>query len=387
LFNRAALSGFCAMLIGIGLGRFAYTPLIPALIQDGWLSPAAAAYLGAANLAGYLAGALFGRGFASLIGDVPRTLRVAMVACAVSLAACAIPAGLLWLTPWRFVAGFSGAALMVLAGPAILGATPPERRGRVGGLIYAGIGTGVAVSGTAMPFLVGFGLSTAWLCLAAAAAILTAVAWTGWPADATPPANSSVKIPRLGWAVVPLLAAYACDGIGFVPHTLFWVDFLARELGLGLPAGGFNWGLFGLGAVFGPLVAGWLADRLGFKLAWSGALALKAAAVILPVIWVSGPTLALSSIVVGALTPGMVVLAAGRIVELVDPASRSRVWSLMTAAFALAQAGAAYGMTAVASVTHSYIPLFIAGALALLLGSILSGLSPTRSPANCAPRI
>ena len=43
---RATLAGLCASLVGIGLARFAYTPLIPALIAAGWFSPAAAAYLG-----------------------------------------------------------------------------------------------------------------------------------------------------------------------------------------------------------------------------------------------------------------------------------------------------------------------------------------------------
>jgi len=55
---RAALAGLCATLVGIGLARFAYAPLLPALIQGGWFTPAEAAYLGAANLLGYLAGAV-----------------------------------------------------------------------------------------------------------------------------------------------------------------------------------------------------------------------------------------------------------------------------------------------------------------------------------------
>ena len=51
------LFGLYFSLVGIGLARFAYTPLIPALISAGWFSPSQAAYLGAANFAGYLAGA------------------------------------------------------------------------------------------------------------------------------------------------------------------------------------------------------------------------------------------------------------------------------------------------------------------------------------------
>ena len=57
----SAAAGLCASLVGLGLARFAYTPLIPALIAANWFSPADAVYLGAANLAGYLAGALVAR--------------------------------------------------------------------------------------------------------------------------------------------------------------------------------------------------------------------------------------------------------------------------------------------------------------------------------------
>jgi MFS family permease len=63
---HALAAGLAASLVGIGLSRFAYTPLVPALISAGWFTPADTAYLGAANLAGYLAGAhdwvLFGVG-------------------------------------------------------------------------------------------------------------------------------------------------------------------------------------------------------------------------------------------------------------------------------------------------------------------------------------
>jgi hypothetical protein len=46
---RFALAGLCASLVGIGLARFAYTPLIPALIAAKWFSPSDIIYLGAAG--------------------------------------------------------------------------------------------------------------------------------------------------------------------------------------------------------------------------------------------------------------------------------------------------------------------------------------------------
>src|SRR5918911_2560505 len=87
---RGTLSALCAILVGIGLARFAYTPLIPALVEAHWFAPAEAAYLGAANLAGYLAGALAGRPLAARL-PVPALLRGTMLLASLSFLACATP--------------------------------------------------------------------------------------------------------------------------------------------------------------------------------------------------------------------------------------------------------------------------------------------------------
>src|SRR5688500_8418006 len=84
---RPALAGLCATLVGIGLARFAYTPLIPALIAAGWFTPAQAAYLGAANLAGYLAGALLARRIAAGIAPAG-ALRAMMALATLAFFAC-----------------------------------------------------------------------------------------------------------------------------------------------------------------------------------------------------------------------------------------------------------------------------------------------------------
>ena len=70
---RPTLSGFSANLVGIGLARFAYTPLLPAIVGAHWFTPSTAAYLSAANLAGYLAGAVLARPLAARVAAHPRS--------------------------------------------------------------------------------------------------------------------------------------------------------------------------------------------------------------------------------------------------------------------------------------------------------------------------
>ncbi len=63
----AAVSGMCAVFIGLGLGRFAYSPLVPAMVKAGWFTTTQAGHLIAINLIGYFLGALFLRFFAKKI--------------------------------------------------------------------------------------------------------------------------------------------------------------------------------------------------------------------------------------------------------------------------------------------------------------------------------
>jgi uncharacterized MFS-type transporter YbfB len=62
-----AYAGAAATLSGIGLARFAYVPLFPAMVAAGWVTGAEGGFLGAMNLAGYLIGVLGGRTLAGRI--------------------------------------------------------------------------------------------------------------------------------------------------------------------------------------------------------------------------------------------------------------------------------------------------------------------------------
>ena len=153
---RATLSGLSASLVGIGLARFAYTPLLPLLIAHGWFGAGSAAYLGATNLAGYLIGVL-GTGAAARRVSARSLLRGAMTLASLSFFACAWPGGFAWFFVWRLLSGIAGGVAMILAAPTILPRVAPSRRGLVGGAIFMGIGLGVAASGTLFPFLPGRG--------------------------------------------------------------------------------------------------------------------------------------------------------------------------------------------------------------------------------------
>jgi MFS family permease len=179
---RPALAGLCATLVGIGLARFAYTPLIPALIAAGWFTPSQAVYLGAANLAGYLAGALLARRIGARIAP-PAALRMMMALATLAFFACATPLSFLWFFVWRFAAGLAGGTLMVLAAPTVMPRIPPARYGLVSGVLFTGVGLGIALSGTLVPLLLRAGLVATWCGLGGLALALTLLSWRAWPAS------------------------------------------------------------------------------------------------------------------------------------------------------------------------------------------------------------
>src|SRR5258707_5544 len=372
---RATFAALPANLVGVGLARFGYTPLIPALIAAGWFAPSAAVYLGAANLAVYLAGALGARAIAARTG-APALLRGSMLLTAASLFACALPFGFAWFFVWRFLSRGTGGVLMALAAPSVMPGIPPARRGLAGGAIFTGGGLGIAASGTLGPFLVQWGLVRARLGLGPRALVLTAIAWNGWPAGThmPEPQPASPATPPAAPALRALYLEYALNAVGLVPHMVFLVDFIARDLGQGLHAAAGYWVIFGAGALIGPLAGGYLGDRIGFRWALRLALVGQALCVALPLVTVSGIGLAVSSFVVGASVPGIVAVTIGRTRELIpgDPAGQAAAWGFCTTALTLGQAVAGYGFSFIfAHSENAYPILFLLGAAALLLALIV----------------
>jgi predicted MFS family arabinose efflux permease len=355
------------------LARFAYTPLIPALIAAKWFSPSDVVYLGATNLAGYLAGALLARPMVARI-DAVWALRAMMVIATFACFACSVPVSFIWFFVWRFLAGLSGGAIMVLAASAVLPHTSPAKRGIVGGVIFSGVGLGVAASGTLVPLLLQQGLRETWYGLGVLSGLLTLISWTYWPKESVavdaPPASRQPRHRHQSYATRALLLEYGLNACALVPHMVFLVDFVARGLGQGISEGSQYWIFYGLGAIVGPLVTGHLADRAGFGPALRASFLIEAVAVVLPDISTTPVSLLASSVIVGAFTPGIVPLVLGRIHELLPHSAEDQraVWGQATTSFALFQAAAAYGFSWLFSHNDGdYLLLFRLGGVSVIL--------------------
>jgi predicted MFS family arabinose efflux permease len=164
----------------LGLARFAYGLLVPAMRAElGW-SLAQAGPLTTANGLGYLLGAAATAPVARRLG-VTTTFRPGMVLTTVALAATAVTSSYPSLLLARAAAGAAG-ALVFIAGGVLASRAAARLRSAVPLTIYfAGAGLGIAVSGALIPPLLGDHPGRwplAWAGLAAAAGLATVVSWT-----------------------------------------------------------------------------------------------------------------------------------------------------------------------------------------------------------------
>ncbi len=233
----ALMTGIMATLAGIGIARFAYTPLLPAIIQEGWFTASQGAYLGAANLLGYFIGALAAHSLSERFS--PRLVMAASFAgIALSFVLCAGAGGFLWFFFWRLVSGIAGAILMVVGPSLALAATPPERRTRVGAMVFTGIGFGALLSAFIVPLLLGLSLTVTWgtlglLCIAAGLLCDWGVAHLTPPITASSVGNSSTGYAGVKVVVLLVIGAYAwmqlalcpipCSGWTISPGKTLWV--------------------------------------------------------------------------------------------------------------------------------------------------------------------
>lgn len=368
--------GICSTFAGIGLSRFAYTPLLPELIRQSWFDAHDAVYLGAANLLGYLLGALSAHWLSERIA-VRRVLGFSLLIIALSYLLCASQGRFEWFFLWRLLAGIAGAILVVVGPSLALTLSQPHARSRIGALSFTGIGLGALLSAVVVPLLMNISLAATWLTLGGLgllAAILCdrAIAMAG-SAPAATHAGNTPQQHRSGTRLVILLVitAYALDALGFVPHTVFWVDFLAREASLGTQSASLQWAVFGTGALIGPLLAGLVARRVGLHNALILAFLINTCAIALPLLSLHFISRTLSSFLVGVMVPAIVALTSGRLAELTGPTEHKRFWGLATAAFAAAQAASGYGMSALYEALQTYYPLFAIGAGLLGTGLLL----------------
>lgn len=300
---RIALAGACSLALAMAIGRFAYTPMLPPILEGGGLTLAGAGLVASANFAGYLAGALLATR-AVFAADRVLWLRVGILLSLATTAAMAFDAGTAGWAALRFAAGAASAFVLVYTSGMIFEVAARTGRPMLGTVVYSGVGVGIALTALVVfaGRAAGMDAPALWLAMGGIAALL---AVTPWRSLTLPAAARSDGDGRDGTPVPPgataalrrLTVAYACLGFGYVITATFIVVMVRRLpdapvwefwawMTVGLAGAPSNWLWAKLAARAGPyraIVAAFVLEAIGVALAalGSGPTAILAGAALL----------------------------------------------------------------------------------------------------------
>ena len=217
----------------LGLARFAYALLLPAMRAGLHWSLATAGAMNSANALGYLAGALATARLARRYG-ARRTFLAGLGVTVASLLLTATTGDTLGLLSLRALAGVSGAVTFIAGAGLVACAaagTSAHRTAMLLGIYFAGGGAGIVISGLSVPALLASipastGWRWGWVLLGALGAAALVPAWLAARASAEPPPPPPHDRCWPARHFVALLASYALFGAGYIAYMTFVVAFL-----------------------------------------------------------------------------------------------------------------------------------------------------------------
>jgi predicted MFS family arabinose efflux permease len=362
--------GILGMMVAMGIGRFAYTPILPLMERDLGLSHAETGSLASFNYVGYLLGAVLCSLFPRLLKSVPLNVGALAASIATTLFMGAFTSPL-WWGLLRFVGGIASAVLFVVIAVEVTEALAKRGETAMGGTLYGGIGLGIALSGFMVPRLDRLGgWQECWLWMGLTALALALVGlFLAQKKTATPPLDhigesTAQKSGRIG----RLATAYTCEGFGYIISATFIVAMVGRTPGLEQYAS-LSWVAVGLAAAPSTILWQQMARKFGVKRAALLAYAIQAAGILLSIRARTPFTAAVAAISFGGTFLGIVTLVMSEGNRRAGNNGR-RVAALLTACFS---AGQVVGPTLAGLVADRggfTIPLLLA-AFSVTLGGII----------------
>jgi predicted MFS family arabinose efflux permease len=367
--------------LALGLGRFGYALILPAMRSDLDWSYLQASSLSAANAAGYLVGAL-SAARAAARWNAARTTLTSAALCTISLGLCAVIESLPVLGALRFIAGVSGGVAFVAAAglAARLADEHDVRAGRVFGAFTGGAGVGIVLAVVATPGA-HLGWRSSWLVLGSLGTAATALAGLTLRRLRAEPASAPAA--RLDLAVRgdlrALAFAYGVFGAGYIGYMTFIVALLRAEQHSTTTVLAF-WIALGAAAAVSSLVWAPLVGRGSPHATPALTIAVCGVGALLPAIATGVPAAMLSAIVFGGSFFAVVAAVSASARTLVAANEATAAIGLLTVSFAIGQSlGPVFGGAVADSPAGLRLSLAVA---AITLVGAAAGLAATlRGPA------
>ena len=389
-YAKAVLvAGAVAVFAGIGLGRFGYTMILPAMQAGLDLTNTQTGLLATANLAGYMVLSAAGGALASRYG--PRlVVAVGLLVVGAGMVMTGFAKGLADAAVWRAVTGL-GSGCVLVPTLTLMGAWfPKERRGLAAGVASSGQAVGLVLAGLLTPALIEWNGPDAWRLnwhLFGAAALVAAIAVFAIVRNR--PREISARISPsespIGWSsayrsrrILHLGVVYLTFGFSYIIYLTFFAKRLVADLKVSAETAGDLFMVMGICLVACSVFWGWASDRLGRKSALVMVYCLQAAAMTILVLWESLAGVTASAVVFGLSALAAPPVMAAECGDLLGPRLAPAAFGFMTLFFGVGQAAGPSVAGALADATGDFRAAFLVAAGVVLAGGLMAALLPGR---------
>ncbi|RON39194.1 hypothetical protein BK666_28240 [Pseudomonas frederiksbergensis] len=366
-------ASFIALMMAMGIGRFALTPQLPHLLSEGQIDLTAAGLIAAANYLGYFVGAVDAM-FARRHHHVRLRLLGGLWLCVLLTLASFWANGFWSHLLLRFGTGVASAWVLVMITALSQPLAAAAGRPRLGALVFAGPGLGIFLTGLLAlgSHLLGQTSATLWLVYAAVALVmlLAILPFLPQPTAAVTSAQTTATSDNQG--IGRLGVIYELYGLGYIIPATF-LSQMANAQFHGQWMADLFWPCFGLAAALGVLLVSLRRHTPNATRHWLIATLWLQAAGVFACLLGSGPGLALGVILCGTPFLACMQLVMQRSRELA-PHATQRNAGLLTACFAVGQlAGPLLAATSSHFSGGLQPALIFAGSGLLIAGALLLG--------------
>lgn len=374
---------FVALMMAMGIGRFALTPQMPHLLSEGQIDLTAAGLIAAANYLGYLLGAVDAM-FAHRPQQVRRRLHGGLWLCVLLTLASFWADGFWSHLVLRFGTGVASAWVLVMITTLSQPLAAAAGRPRLGALVFAGPGLGIFLTGllALVSHLLNQTSATLWLIYAAAALVMMLGVWRLLP---KPVATAAVAVAAgnpSNRGIGRLAVIYALYGVGYIIPATFLSQMATGQFHGQWQADLF-WPCFGLAAALGVLLVSLRRHDPETTRHWLMATLWLQAAGVFACLLGSGLGLALGVILCGTPFLACMQLVMQRSRELA-PHATQRNAGMLTACFAVGQLSGPLLAALSSHFSGGLQPALVIAGSGLLIAGGLAMQSTSAGPALCA---
>ena len=259
------IAGIIAVIIGLGVTRFAFTSLLPPMLE-GFLTVSFAGILAAFNYVGYLSGSIFSM-FIKDINQKVILFRIGIILCVVTTIVLGITENeTIWFIA-RIIAGLAGALAFVVGSAIVMSKLNFENKTKAMGIHFSGIGFSILTTDIIARAVQSSGgdWKDSWIALTIFASIVAIYSMYILSFDKKVKTNGvKHKFDRSLFSpfAIIVIIVYFTVGIGFVVQATFLPDIINSIKGLE-GYGGLTWTLVGLAGIPSCIIWMTLAARYG----------------------------------------------------------------------------------------------------------------------------